>query len=350
MPFNNVVGQKQAKQFLLKALERDRLGHAYLFSGPDGVGKTLLAVEFAKILFCRLGGNDSCGACGDCRMIAHGRHPDLSLVEAEPESRDIKIEQIRDVRDTLTLTPVQAERRVAVIRDADLIGMAAANAFLKTLEEPAPFAHLILTTSRPRRLPSTIRSRCQELRFSPLEPDDIRKILSACAAAELDDTSVECPDYTEEEIRKAALFAEGSAVRAVRVIESGCLDVYPAVLDEMLRLPRGDMFALSDAILEWLHSISRKLEPQRRRLRELLRIISCAYRDMLLLRSSALKETLMHRDRADDLGRYAQSLPAGRILSIIEAIWEARRQVDANAALNLVVDNLIARASDLQSV
>ncbi len=104
MPFENIIAQHQAKQFLLAALERDRLGHAYLFSGPDGVGKTLLAVEFAKVLFCRRAINDSCGTCGDCRMIAHGRHPDLTIVEAEAGSRVIKIEQSHEVSRTLSIS------------------------------------------------------------------------------------------------------------------------------------------------------------------------------------------------------------------------------------------------------
>ena len=118
MPFDSVLGQEQAKSLLHSALAKGRLGHAYLFAGPDGVGKTLFAQELAQVLLCRSEGERPCNACSDCTMVRHDRHPALFLVQAAEEKRFITIEQARDMGHTLTLKPVQSERRVAIVREA----------------------------------------------------------------------------------------------------------------------------------------------------------------------------------------------------------------------------------------
>ena len=225
MSFDDVLGHERAKELMRATLARGRLGHAYLFCGPDGVGKTLFALELAKTLLCRSDGERPCDKCPDCRMADHGGHPDLFLIEAEKNRRFIRIEQARELRRTLRLMPVQSKVRVAIMREAERMSQEAADALLKTLEEPAPFAHLILTTSRPHALPSTVRSRCQEVRFGPLSADQVRQILSAL------------PEFQEDETRLAARFAHGSPGRAIQVIQSGCLEIYEGVLENLLALP-----------------------------------------------------------------------------------------------------------------
>ena len=336
MSFDNVLGHEHAKELMRATLARGRLGHAYLFCGPDGVGKTLFALELAKRLFCRSDGERPCGDCPDCRMVDHGGHPDLFLIEAEKNSRFIKIKQARELRRTLRLMPVQSNVRVAIMREAERMKQEAANALLKTLEEPAPFAHLILITSRPRALPSTVRSRCQEVRFGPLSADQVRQILSAL------------PEFDEDEVRLAARLAHGAPGRAIQVIESGCLEIYEGVLDNLLALPEGDFFALSDAILDWAHSVSSRLEPQRRRVRELLRLFACAYRDVLLLQLKEPTENLLQPVRSQGPAHLAERLAVSCLLRIQALLWEARRQIDANAAINLVLENLFARIAELQ--
>ena len=116
-----MLGQERAKLLLAAAFAPERLGHAYLFTGPDGVGKTLLAQEAAKALLCRGDGPRPCGACQDCRLFAHDSHPDFLLLEPEGDSRVIKIDKIRELIHTLSLMPVQGDRRVAIIRDADAL-------------------------------------------------------------------------------------------------------------------------------------------------------------------------------------------------------------------------------------
>ena len=337
MSFDAVLGQEHAKGLVRAAIDGGRMGHAYLFSGPDGVGKTRLALEVAKVLFCRGEGARSCDACGDCRMVDHNRHPDLLLVEAPEDKRFISIEQAREMGRYLSLKPMQAERRVVVVREVERLQEAAANSILKTLEEPSPFGMLILTTARPRALLDTIRSRCQQITFAPLSAEHVYRILSAH------------PEFGEDEIRAASRFAQGSAGKALQILEYECLDVFGETLDGALALPRGDTFTMADALLDWARSVSKKLEPQRERIREVLRLLTCAYRDALLANAGAPRAEMLGSDSAARVADLGRRLPSARIMGIIEALWEARRQTDANASLGLVLDNLFVRIGELQT-
>ena len=334
MEFEGVLGQEQARAFLQAALARNRVGHAYMFSGPDGTGKTLVALALAGELLC---GGERGGSSGrERRMVRHGTHPDLRLVEAEEGKRAITIDQARELRRTLSLRPVQSERRVTILREADRLTDEAANALLKTLEEPPAYAVLILTTAVPRNLPDTIRSRCQEVRFAPLSPEHIEMILS------------KRPEFAGEEAALASRLALGSAGRAIRAIEWECIARHPALLERVAALPEEDAFTLADDMLVWLRTVSSKLEPQRERLREGLRLLVCAYRDMLWLQAGGARAGLLHRDPPTCLAALARRLTRRRLMAIVEALWTARQQVDRNAASSLVLESLFTRVGEMQ--
>ena len=345
-----MLGQERAKLRLAAAFAPGRLGHAYLFTGPDGVGKTLLAQEAAKGLLCRGDGARPCGACPDCRLFAHDAHPDFLLLQPEGDSRVIKIEKIRDLIHTFSLMPVRGDRRVAIIRDADALQEPAANALLKTLEEPPASALLILTSSRPRALLPTLRSRCQEIRFEPLAAEHVRAILegssSPAVAAEL--RRAGRPGLDEEDVAAAVRLADGSADRALQLIESGCLEIRRKTLARILALRAEDVFDLADNVLEWAKAASKQYEPQRERLRAFLYMLESAYRDIMVRAVCDGKEELLRA--AGPLPDAAQRLPPRRLLAIHEAVCDARRQIDANATIDLVLQDLFERISRLQQV
>ena len=331
-----MLGQERAKRLLAAAFAPERLGHAYLFSGPDGVGKTLLAQEAAKALLCRGDGARPCGACQDCRLFAHDSHPDFLLLEPEGDSRVIKIEKIRELIHTFSLMPVQGDRRVAIIRDADALQEPAANALLKTLEEPPASALLILTSSRPRALLPTLRSRCQEIRFEPLSADHVRAILERQAGLE------------PEDVAAAVRLADGSADRALQLIESGCLEIRRKTLARILSLPAEDVFGLADDVLDWAKAASKQYEPQRERLRAFLYMLESTYRDLMVRAVCGGTEDLLRA--AGPIPDAAQQLPPRRLLAIHEAVCDARRQIDANATIDLVLQDLFERIARLQQV
>jgi DNA polymerase III subunit delta' len=159
---------------LCAARAADRLPHALLIVGPRGLGKRRLAWQLALALLCTdpAAEGRACGRCADCRLAAAGSHPDLLRVAPDPESKsgEIGIEAIRDLAERTALTPARGVRKLILIDPADRLNTAAANALLKTLEEPAGTALLCLIAEQPGRLPATIRSRCQWLKV-PIPPE-----------------------------------------------------------------------------------------------------------------------------------------------------------------------------------
>jgi DNA polymerase-3 subunit delta' len=173
MAFGEFPGCEQGIGLLQRSLERGRLGHAYLFTGHDLTGLAALARTLAKVLNCQepvraAGGGpavDSCDACPSCRKIEHESHADVHWVRPESKSRVVTVDQMRDLIYEMNLKPTEAQYKLGVIVAADRLNLQAANAFLKTLEEPPPKSVLVLLSTDPQRLLETILSRCLRLNF-----------------------------------------------------------------------------------------------------------------------------------------------------------------------------------------
>jgi DNA polymerase-3 subunit delta' len=173
--FGTIFGQEHALSLLQKALVSAHLGHAYLFYGPSGVGKKLTALQFAKTLLCQSGTAEACDRCASCHKMTTGNHPDVVVIN--PEGTSIRIEHIRTMQRQLSYKPYESQRTVIIIDGCENLTPPAANALLKTLEEPPGSALLLLLTSRKDALPLTLVSRCQLIPFRPLPPPYIREIL-----------------------------------------------------------------------------------------------------------------------------------------------------------------------------
>lgn len=181
MALRDVIGQDRAINILGKTLGRGRLPSAYLFTGESGIGKRLTAINLAKSVNCMSpvpfsgGAEDACDACPSCRKIDAGIHPDVLMVT--PSRSEIRVDEIRAVEDALSLRPFEGKRKVVIIDDAEAMNQPAANAFLKTLEEPPDLSLIILVASNPDLLPETVRSRCSRVRFTPLSDEDCGLVL-----------------------------------------------------------------------------------------------------------------------------------------------------------------------------
>ncbi len=197
MPFSHILGQETAIATLSRALRADRVHHAYRFEGPDGTGKEMAAFALAQALVCAAGDPLGCGRCDACRRVVtfsderpHSPlHPDVRIVERgfyppevlgqrNEETKDLSVHQIRAiVLANAAFPPHEGRARVFLIRRPEEMSTGAANALLKTLEEPRQGTHFVLMTSRPDRLLPTIRSRTLPLRFAPLSEAILRGIL-----------------------------------------------------------------------------------------------------------------------------------------------------------------------------
>ncbi|MBW6457446.1 MAG: DNA polymerase III subunit gamma/tau, partial [Trueperaceae bacterium] len=178
--FDEVVGQEHVKDVLLAALRLGRVGHAYLFSGPRGVGKTTTARLLAMAVNCDAEAAERpCGACESCLLVQRGDHPDVIELDAASNN---SVDDVRDLREKVRLASLRGGRRVWVLDEAHMLSRAAANALLKTLEEPPPGLVFVLATTEPEKLPPTVLSRCQHFRFRRLSVEQIRSKLTRLAA------------------------------------------------------------------------------------------------------------------------------------------------------------------------
>jgi DNA polymerase-3 subunit delta' len=189
MALSKVIGQDAAVGILLKTIRRGRISSSYLFAGESGIGKKFTAMNLAKTLNCEKAVDsnqpsrqiddsqpiDACDECSSCRKIDAGTHPDMLVIS--PESGQIRIEEIRAIDEILSLKAFEGRTKVVVVDDAETMNQYAANAFLKTLEEPPPDSVIILVSSKPDRLPDTIQSRCSRINFTPLSHEACEKVI-----------------------------------------------------------------------------------------------------------------------------------------------------------------------------
>ncbi len=198
-------GNEVAQRLITRAASSGRVSNAYLFKGPKGSPKDLIAMRFAAVLLCDspLEGGRACGECRSCRLMAIGDHPDL--YRAEKEGTSIRIGKSHEMLREALLKPYQSSRKVFLIPDADDMTIEASNALLKILEEPPSYVTFLLTTSNPSAIPDTILSRCQVVPVRALSPSALGELLIEEGAG-------------PEKAREAAELSGGNLERAMRIL------------------------------------------------------------------------------------------------------------------------------------
>ncbi len=207
MGFTAIQDQETAIQLLRNVLRRERVPSAFLFWGPDGIGKHMTAVEMARAVNCREIEDDACDQCLSCRKVTSGNHPDIQTIVPAKRSRLIDTDTIGEVMEMASLRPREGIRRVFIILDADRLTAAAQNRFLKTLEEPPGHSLFLLTSAHPRVILPTIRSRCQLVRFRILRPETLTGILERSR------------DLPADMARSIAALAQGQVSRAFDLLD-----------------------------------------------------------------------------------------------------------------------------------
>ena len=209
--FENILGQPQVRDFLRSSVENGRVSHAYLFTGPAGSNKTLAAYALAQAILCPKGARGprggNCGACDVCRRVMRRKHPDVRYFAPEGAGGYL-VEQIRDIVTDTSYAPIQADKKVYILDRVDLLGTAAANAFLKTLEEPPADVVLVLLGRTRESVLPTILSRCQVVPFRHIPATEAAGILSQNTGASL------------EKARIAIEACDGSVTRGIEFLKS----------------------------------------------------------------------------------------------------------------------------------
>lgn len=326
---DHLVGNERVKILLRRILQTGRLPGAMLFVGEAGVGKKLFALEIASSLNCRESkDNEGCGKCPPCIRIARINypqstesddwkgivwtdHPDVGMVVAP--KRLLLVEQMRLIEREANYRPYEGRARVFIIDDADKLNDSSANALLKVLEEPPETSHIILLTSRPAMLLPTIRSRCQMIRFSPLESAEIEKHL------------VENRLATAAQARITARVSRGSLGRAVEHDFDEYLTQREAMLRVVMALAAGNDRTELLKSAEDLNSAAVKDEFEIR-----LDTLETLIRDAWMLALNAADDGVVNQDLLSDLKRIAQSLDGTRPARWISQIEEMREQLVVN--------------------
>ncbi len=320
----NIVGHERAVEFLRRGLLNGRSRHAYLFTGSSSLGKMTLAQTFAMALNCEsedIAGRP-CGNCRSCRGIVKGSDPDLILARAD-ESGRLKIDVIRDVMRLLALKPYGSRYRVAMLEDFDLVLPQAQDALLKTLEEPAEHAVLLLLATSTERILSTIRSRTQIIPLRPL-PSALVKDHLLGRGAEAD---------RAELIARLSSGRIGWALAALddeTLLESRA--TYLDLLRDVLRGGRVDRLRIAE-------ELSRKLARDKNQLRATLDIWQTYWRD-LLLECYETPVKPCNSDRKDEIRALAMRVNPAQALHALNATRRAARALETNANVRLALDVL----------
>ncbi len=363
MAWENVVGQERVIHALNRTLSSGRIAHAYMFYGPEGVGKRAVAFALAQALQCATPTNGvACGACNACHKAKKGIHPDIHVLI--PTIKDVdnddlssrlralaedpyatvdfqrrpsmegsggstnkqvfySVEMVNtSLRREMSYHPVEGRYRVAVIIDADKMRADAANAFLKLLEEPGDKTVFILTTDRVDHVIPTILSRCQQMRFEPLEVDDIAKSLVERDIADPNTAGV------------LARMADGSLSRA---IELAANEELPQVREQVLDFLRLSFKGRGDLIVAKVDQLT---AGGREHTKFLLTVALGIIRDLMLLTEAGSSHLIVNVDQEETLIRFVNNLPDARISDMVEAIERTCHLVERNVNTRLVLISL----------
>ncbi len=371
---SDIVGQDDAIDRLLRAMSGKRLPHAFLFAGPDGVGRRTTAIAFAKMLLCEKPADEvsqsasesagkkkpaprrqACGQCDDCRMIAADSHPDFQMVYKElaryhddASVRDRVMQDLGiDVIRSFLIAPAgrlssRGRGKIFVVLEAELMSIAAQNALLKTLEEPPDLVKIILITSKPESLLPTTLSRSQMIRFGPL-PSQF--VMAKLAAAGVD----------EAEATFWATFTEGSVGRALQLTEQGMYEVKCDVIERLAKLPAAGDVELSEHLAQVTDRLAseavgaaKELDDaalgkglaSRRAAGIMLELIAGAHRDALTLATGA-KSPIIHADQRQAVEALAGRLEPLELAEIIEALSRCEQLLWRNVNPKTVWDNVV---------
>ncbi|MBI4570563.1 MAG: hypothetical protein HY723_01330 [Chloroflexi bacterium] len=335
----DVIGQERAVAVLRRAVEDpSRRSHAYLFAGPEHVGRAITARRFAQALNCTADADRPCGACRTCRLIAEDKHPDVEWVgeggvcdESDHRhspadgARDIRICQVRRLERVVSRTTVDARCRVIVVDPADTLTAEAANAFLKTLEEPVPITVLLLITAREEALRETVRSRCRRIVFYGVPRDDVEAALRERWGA------------SPEQAARLARLAQGRLGWAVL-----------ALGDERLLIERERTMDEIEALLEggygerfsYAASLGARYSRQPQTVQASLDLWSAWWRDVLL--AAAGQESLAaEAERLDTLRSHAAQYGVGDAVRALVALMDARRHLEEHASPTLALEAML---------
>lgn len=318
----NITGHEWAARLLQSHITSGEVRHAYLFTGPSGVGRRTLALQFAQALNCLQppAPGDFCGVCRTCRQIAAMQHSDLSIVQAEKEGGVLKVENIRDVQHVLSLLPYESRYRVALFLRFQEANPSAQNALLKTLEEAPRKVILLLTADSAESLLPTIVSRCEVLRLRPMP---LKRLQS----------ELEQKEINPEDAHLLAHLSGGRLGYALRLKDDpNQMDQRRAYIEDLMNLlasTRRDRFSYAET-----------MSKDREALREAYQVWLSFWRDLMLHRASA-DLPLVNLDMETEIDQLTQQIDLPVICARISDLEQGITRLDGNLNARLLTEVLL---------
>lgn len=323
MSFADIIDHKSAIKILQKQIKSSRVSHAYLFTGKEGVGKKRLAIQFAKALFCREIVADSCDSCITCRKIEHSNHPDLKNIEIDDDSRQLKIDQMREMQKELVYKPYEGQRKIYIINDADRMTSQAANSLLKTLEEPPSYATIVLLAEDVNKILPTVFSRCQHIKLSVISRDKIKEFLLR-------------EGIKKEKVELLSRLANGSPGRALKLsTDEELFARRKEVLTSLVKLHKVnkvELFKFADSMEE----LCKQGFP-------LLDLLSNWYHDIMMYKHDSESNNIVNYDYKENIKEEAELYTIDELISILNLINDYQQYIDHNVREDLVLQVLLLK-------
>jgi DNA polymerase III subunit delta' len=321
MSFAEIIGHTKQLAMLRSALSAERLHHAYLFVGPDGIGKRAAAIAVAKAIHCEEGVNDFCGSCVNCARISDGNHPDVRLIQPLPEKKEISIQQIRELQRDLNYRSFSGKRKIALIDPATLMNLSAQNALLKTLEEPPENSWIVLIAANSGGLLPTVRSRCVRLSFAPLTRQQV--------AAYLISQNKTTPDETES----LAAMSMGSIGLAFNLKTEQLFEKRKDWAQTLSSLKRRDYHSAMAAAEE--------LGEDRDKTLSFLGWAESWFRDLLVYQATGEADELVNVDMLAEIERQAAEVKLDRLQACMEKAVSAAAAIQRNLNRRMILEDLL---------
>ena len=322
--FDEILGQKAIKEHFITAMKEDKISHAYILNGEEGMGKMELAEAFALTLLCEGKEKHSvtpCLSCHACKQVLSHNHPDLIYVSHEPAS--IGVDDIRSqINDTVAIRPYSSKYKIYIVNEAEKMTGQAQNALLKTIEEPPAYVIILLLTTNQETFLPTILSRCVQMNLKPLRDGDIKNYL------------IQEKKVMEDKAEVYAAFARGNLGKAVHLAES---EEFQAVYQTMLALLK---HLRSMDIAELMETI-RKLKEDNLNLHECLDFMQLWYRDVLMFKVTKDMNLLIIKEEYSAINDMSKNSSYQGLEAVLEAIEKARGRLRANVNMELVMELML---------
>ena len=320
--FKDIIGNDMIKDHFKKAIENNKISHAYILTGEAGTGRKSIANAFSMALLCEKGGKEPCMVCHSCKQVLSGNHPDLIYVKHE-KPNSIGVDDIREqINDTIMIRPYSSYYKIYIVDEAEKMTVQSQNALLKTIEEPPSYAVIILITTNQEAFLPTILSRCVQLKLKPLKDFTVKSYL------------VEHLGVAEKEAEICAAFARGNLGKAIHLASSDAFkELYYKIMALVKNVDSMDIVDLMDRI--------REIKELNFDINEVLDMLQLWYRDVLMFKVTKDMNLLIFKDEYKTINGMGQNVGYDGLEKILAGIETCRTRLNANVNMELAMELLL---------